>query len=80
MALESKEEEGLFLKFDHEGQDVFMKQCEVVLEDCMVPIVVEERRNVFVIKMNMQIANEDMAILKKCIMCYPKRQEKDCHQ
>ena len=80
MALESKEEEGLFLRFDHEGQDVFMKQCEVVLEDCMVPIVVEERRNVFVIKMNMQIANKDMAILKKCVTCYPKRQEKDCHQ
>ena len=30
-----------------------MIEGEVVLEDCMVPNVVEERNNVFVIKMNM---------------------------
>ena len=39
--------------FHHEEQDVFMKECEVVLEDCMVPNVEEQRSNVFVIKMNM---------------------------
>ena len=42
-----------------------MKECEVVLEDCMMPNVEEERSNVFLIKMNMQITNEDMAILEK---------------
>ena len=31
--LESIEDEEWFLVFDHEGQDVFMKECEVVLED-----------------------------------------------
>ena len=31
----------------------------------MVPNVEEERSNVFVIKMNMQITNDDMTILKK---------------
>ena len=41
-----------------------MKECEIVLEDCMVPNVEEERSNVFVIKMNMQITNEDMTILE----------------
>ena len=54
-----------FLGFDHEGQDVFMKECEVALEDCMVPNVEEERSNVFVITMNMQMTNEDMTILEK---------------
>ena len=42
-----------------------MKECEVVLEDCMMPNVEEERSNVFLIKMNMQITNEDMTILEK---------------
>ena len=65
VGLESDVDEGWFLGFDHEGQDVFMKECEVVLEDCMVPNVEEERSNAFVIKMNMQITNEDMTILEK---------------
>ena len=65
MGLESDEAEGWLLGFDHEKQDVFMKECEVVLEDCMVPNVKEERSNVFVIKINMQITNEDMTILEK---------------
>ena len=30
--LESNEDEGSFLEFDYEGQDVFMKECEVVLK------------------------------------------------
>ena len=51
--------------FDHEGQDVFMKECEIALEDCMVPNVEEERSNVSVIKINMQITNEDITILEK---------------
>ena len=42
-----------------------MKECELALEDCMVPNVEEERSNVFVIKMNMQITNKDMTILEK---------------
>ena len=79
VGLESDEDERWFLRFDHEGQDVFMKKCEVALEDCMVPNVEEERSNVFVIKMNMQVMNKDMTILEKCVMCYQKRQEKDCH-
>ena len=45
--------------------NVFMKECEVVLEDFMVPDTEEERSSVFVIKMNMQITNEDMIILEK---------------
>ena len=65
VGLESHEDEGWFLGFDHEGQDVFMKQCEVMLEDCMATNVEEERSNVFVIKMNMQIMNEDMTIFEK---------------
>ena len=65
MGLESDENEGWFLGFDHEGQDVFMKECEVVLEDCMVPNVKEERSNIFVIKVNMQITEEDMTILEE---------------
>ena len=63
--LESDVDEGLFLGFDREGHDVFMKVSEVALENCMVPNVVEERSNVFVIKMNIQITNEDMTILEK---------------
>ena len=55
---------GWFLGFHHEGQDVFKKECEVVLEDCTVPNVEEERSNIFVIKINMQITNEDMTILE----------------
>ena len=65
MGLESDEDKGWFLEFDHEGQDVFMKECNVALEDCMVPNVEEERSSVFVIKMNMKITNEDMSILEK---------------
>ena len=59
------EDEGWFLGFDNEGQDVFMKECEVVLEDCMVPSVEEARSNVFVTKMNMQITNEGITLLRK---------------
>ena len=65
VGLESDEDEGWFLGFDHEWQDVFIKECEVVLEDCVVSNVEEERSNVFVIKMNMQITNEDRTILEK---------------
>ena len=42
---------GWFLRFDHELQDVFMKECEVMLEDCIVQNVKAERSNFFVIKM-----------------------------
>ena len=42
-----------------------MKNCEVALEDRIVPNVEEERSSVFVIKMNMQITNKDMSILEK---------------
>ena len=70
MGLESIEDEGWFLGSDHERQDVFMKECEVVLKDCMVPNVEEEISNVFVITMNVQIMNEEMTIPEKCIMCY----------
>ena len=52
------------MEFDHNEQDVFMKNCEVALEDRIVPNV-EERSSVFVIKMNMQITNKDMTILEK---------------
>ena len=65
VGLESDEDEGWFLVFDHEVLGLFMKECKVVLEDCMVPNVEEERSNVFVIKMNMQMMNEDMTILDK---------------
>ena len=41
---------------------MFMKECEVAL---VVPNVEEERSNVFVIKVNMQIVNEDMNIFEK---------------
>ena len=64
MGLESYEDEG-WLK---EGEGVFMKDCEVVLEDWIVPSVEEERSSAFVIKMNMQIMSEDMTIPEK--MCY----------
>ena len=47
MGLESNEDEGWFLGFDHEGQDVFMKECEVVLEDYMVSNVEEKRSKMF---------------------------------
>ena len=47
MGLESIEDEGWFLGFDHEGQDVFMKECEVVLEDYMVSNVEEKRSKMF---------------------------------
>ena len=58
VGLESDEDEEWLLGIDHEGQDMIMKECEVALKDCMVPNVEEERSNVFMIKMNMQIANE----------------------
>ena len=77
MGWESDEGEEWLLRFDHEGQDVFMKGCEDVLEDYMVPNLEEERSNVFVIKMNMQITNEDMTILEKMRNVLSK--EKDCH-
>ena len=64
VALEGDEDEGWFLGFDHGGQDLFMEECEVVLEDCVVPNVEEEGSTFFVIKMNMQINNEDMTILE----------------
>ena len=53
------------MEFDHNEQDVFLKNCEVALEDRIVPNVEEERSSVFVIKMNMQITNKDMTILEK---------------
>ena len=55
------------MEFDHNEQDVFLKNCEVALEDRIVPNVEEERSSVFIIKMNMQITNKDMTILEK--MC-----------
>ena len=42
-----------------------MKECVVVLKDCIVPNVEKERSSVFIIKMNMQITNEDMTIFEK---------------
>ena len=39
VGLEGNEYEQWFLRFDHEGQDVLMKECEVVPDDCMVPNV-----------------------------------------
>ena len=58
VGLENYEDEGWVL-------GMFLKECEVVLEDYMVPNVEEERSNVFVIKINMQTTNEDMTILEK---------------
>ena len=55
VGLESEEDEGWFLGFDHEGHDVFMKECEAALEDCMVPNVKRERSNIFVIKMKCKL-------------------------
>ena len=54
VGLESDEDDGWFLGFDHKRQNVFMKECEVVLENCIVANVDEERSSVFVIKMNMR--------------------------
>ena len=65
MGLESDVDEGWFLGFDHEGHDMFMKECEAALKDCIVTNVEEDRSNVFVIKMNMQTTNENMPILKE---------------
>ena len=45
MGLESNEDNGWFVEFYHEGH-VFMKECEVMLEDCIVQNVEEERSNV----------------------------------
>ena len=65
VGLECEDNEGWFLGFELEQQDVFMKECKAVLKKCMVPNVVEEKINVFVTKINMQITNEDMTILEK---------------
>ena len=65
VGLESNVDEEWLLGFDHDVQDVFTKECEVALEDCIVPNVEKKRSNVFVIKMNMQITSEDMIILEK---------------
>ena len=54
MGLESNEDERLFLGFDHEGQDMSIKEWEVVIEDCMVP-----KKQYFVMKMSMKIMNEN---------------------
>ena len=42
-----------------------MKKRETVLRNCIVPIVEEERSIVLIIKMNMQITNEDLTISEK---------------
>ena len=47
VGLERDVDERWFLGFDHEGQDVFMKECEVALEDCMVPNVEEKKKQCF---------------------------------
>ena len=47
MGLESNEDEGWFLGFDHEGQDVFMKECEVALEDCMMHKMLRKKEVMF---------------------------------
>ena len=65
MYLESDVDEGWFLGFDRQAQDVFLKECEVAPEDCMVLNLEEKRSNVFVIKMKIQIINEDMTIPEK---------------
>ena len=52
----------MFLEFDREGHNVFIKEYEVELKDCLVANVIEGRSNVFVIKMNMHIAKKDMTI------------------
>ena len=65
MGLESNGDDSWFFAFDHERQVVFMKECEAMLEEYMVPNVDEKRSRVFVIKMNMQNTNEDMTILEK---------------
>ena len=49
VGLESSKDEEWCFGFDHAGQDVFMKECKFVLEDCLVANVEEERRNVFVL-------------------------------
>ena len=36
VGLESNEDEGWFLGFDHEEQDMFMKECQVAQENCIV--------------------------------------------
>ena len=51
--------------FGHNGLDMFMKNCEVALEDHTVSNVEEERSSVLVIKMNMQITNKGITILEK---------------
>ena len=55
----------MFLEFDREAHNVFIKEYEVELKDCLVANVIEGRSNVFVIKMNMHIANKDMTIHEK---------------
>ena len=41
VGLQSDVDEEWFFGFYHDGQDVFLKQCEVALKDCMVPNVEE---------------------------------------
>ena len=65
MRWESGKDGGWLLEFDHKGQDQFMKKRETVLRNCIVPIVEEERSIVLIIKMNMQITNEDLTISEK---------------
>ena len=45
--MESNEDEGCFSGFYHEGQEVFMEECEVVLKDFMVSNVEGERSKFF---------------------------------
>ena len=47
LGLEGDENEEWFLGFDHEGQDVFIKDCEVVIEDYMVPDVLRRNEAMF---------------------------------
>ena len=44
MGLDINEYKEWSLGFDHEGQDVFMKIREVVLEDCLVPNISSFRK------------------------------------
>ena len=64
----------MVLGFGHERQNVFMKECEVVLEDDMVPNVEEERSNDFVIKTNMQITNMTIFVKTHNVLSKDKRE------
>ena len=50
--------------------NVFMKECEIVIQDCMVPNAEGGRIHVFVIKMNMKLQLRTRACLKKYIKSY----------